>query len=215
MDPQVQASFIPKKSLEVSRGAGSSRFGLFFLVGLLIFIASLIAAGSAFLYQQYLQTALSSKSKSLALSEGAYDPSVINDLMRLDTRINQSRLLLSKHAAPSALFDFLSAQTLQNVSFKDFSYVLNSDGSATIGMTGNADSFATVALQSDQFGASKSLKNVVFSNIAVGDKGGINFAVSATVIPDLLLYKNSFNNAGTVVPTTVPTNTPSGTTTPH
>jgi hypothetical protein len=49
MDPQVSASFIPKKPLEEVRG-GAGASGLIFLLALLIFIASLVAAGALFLW---------------------------------------------------------------------------------------------------------------------------------------------------------------------
>ncbi|MDE1924827.1 MAG: hypothetical protein KGH79_01445 [Patescibacteria group bacterium] len=211
MDPQVQASFIPKKPLDTgvrSRGAG---FGLLFLISLLVFIASIVAAGSVFLYQQYLTKAIADKSHSLTLAEGAFDPSVIEDLLRLDSRINNANSLLSKHVAPSALFDFLSQQTLQNVSFSSFGYSLQNDGSATLTLTGEADSFSTVALQSDQFGASQTLKNVVFSNISVGQTGKITFSVSAVVVPALLRYSGSLSGAANI---TQPASASQATTTP-
>lgn len=214
MDPQVQASFIPKKPLDTGirpRGAG---FGLLFLIALLVFIASIVAAGAVFLYQQYLQNAIASKSNSLTLAEGAFDPSTIEDLLRLDSRINNAESLLAKHVAPSALFDFLSQQTLQNVSFSSFDYELQSDGSATLSLTGQADSFSTVALQSDQFGASQALKDVVFSNISVDQTGKIAFSVQATVEPALLLYSNALSGAVSVTPPASGQATTTATTTP-
>src|SRR5665647_2460160 len=120
MDPQVQTSFIPKRSLDVSSSREGSPFGLLFLIALLIFIASLVAAAASFLYIGYLNGAIASKSKSLALAEGAYDPGVIQDLVRMDTRLIQSKTLLAKHVAVSGIFAFLSTQTLEHVSFSAF-----------------------------------------------------------------------------------------------
>ncbi len=212
MDPQVSTSFIPKKPVDTGLRGSGGVFGLFFLIALLIFIASLVAAGAAFLYGQYLQNAIASKSNSLQLAEGAYDPSVIADLSRLDSRINQAGILLQSHISVSAFFNYLSTQTLQNVSFNSFSYKLNPDGSAAITLTGEADSFSTVALQSDQLGNSPMLKNVVFSDIAQGQGGGITFSVAATVVPSLLLYSNSLGQsvpaADMEVSTTSATSTP-------
>jgi len=190
MDPQVGTSFIPKQPLTNTPMRGSG-FGLIFLIALLIFIASLVAAGAAFLYQQYLQNAIVSKSHSLALAQGAYDPAVIQDLERLDTRINQAEILLKSHIAASGLFAFLSTQTLQNVYFTAFTYELKPDGSVSLTLQGVADSFSTVALQSDQFGNSKYLKDVIFSSIAVAQNGTVTFGVSATVDPSVVSYVNS------------------------
>ncbi len=67
---------------------------------------------------------------------------------------------------------------------------------AKIVLTGTADSFSTVALQSDQFGASKVLKDIIFSNIGVQDGGAVSFTVSASIDPSLILYKNVIASGG-------------------
>lgn len=202
MDPQVQASFIPKKPLDTSvrtRGVG---VGLFFLLSLVLFIASLVSAGAAFAYTQYLHTAVVSKSESLERAEGAYDPGVIQDLIRMDARINSADKLLNKHVSASTLFAFISTQTLEQVAWSSFEYSLQTDGSATISMSGLADTFSSVALQSDQLGGNKLLKDVIFSGIGASTGGGISFGVKATVDPSVLLYTNSLKGE---VPGSVPT----------
>ena len=212
MDPQVQSSFIPKKSLDISATRNESSFGLLFLIALLVFIASLVAAGGSFAYTGYLHNAIDSKAKSLALAEGAFDPGAIEDLVRLDSRLNQSKALLADHVAVSGVFALLSQQTLANVSFSNFEYDLNPDGTAKITMTGTADSFSTVALQSDQFGGSKLLKNVVFSGITVNTNGSVGFSVTATIDPSVFAYVSSLSATNTTSAST-PT-APTGTTTP-
>lgn len=188
MDPQVGASFIPKKPLVGESRRRSGMFGLVMFVSIMVFIISLVAAGATVLYVQYLKGALVSKSESLTRSQEAIGPAAIQDLIRLDDRINQSKALLSKHVAISAIFDFLSAQTLEKVQFTDFEYAAGEKGVATIRLSGVADSFSTIALQSDQFGASKTLKDVIFSNIVIAESGSVSFSVSAGVDPTLTLY---------------------------
>jgi len=215
MDPQVQASFIPKKSLDVNAPRGGGGFsGLLFLISLLIFITSLVAAGASFAYTQYLNSAIASKSHSLELAEGAFDPSTIQDLVRLDSRLTQSKKLLASHVAVSNLFALLETQTLANVSFSSFDYQLGDDGSAKITLQGVADSFSTVALQSDQFGGNKLLKDVVFTNIAVDNAGHVNFNVSATVDPSVLSYSSTLDQTAPVVSGTEPVQTTVASTTP-
>lgn len=194
MDPQVQASFIPKKSLEASTSRGG--FGLFLLLAILVFVASLVAAGSAFAYQQYLTTTLAAEKVSLERAQGAYEPDSIKDLARMDQRITQAKTLLSKHTAPSAIFAFLGTQTLEKVSFSSFNFTLGNDGSAKVGLSGKADSFSTMALQSDQFGGNKIFKDVIFSGIAADDSGAVSFSVSATVDPSIISYATYLQQAG-------------------
>ncbi|TSC69158.1 MAG: hypothetical protein G01um101456_302 [Parcubacteria group bacterium Gr01-1014_56] len=194
MDPQVSTSFIPKKPLADTRSAGGGAYGLIFLIAILFFITSLLAAGGAFLYVRYLSVSLDAKKVSLQKYQEAYDLPTIQTLVRFDSRINESQKILQKHLSPSAIFFFLSDQTLEKVRFKDFSYSLSStEHSVNISMTGITDSFATVALQSDKLGSSKSLRDIIFSDISIEKDGKVGFSVSAKVDPALIYYGNNLN----------------------
>lgn len=186
MDPQPPTSFIPKKPLvgEASRGGG----GLLTLAAVLIFIVSVVAAGGAFAYGKYLDKALADKDSSLKKAEGAFDTASIVDLSRLDVRLGKARDLLEAHVAPSGLFVFLSATTLERVQFTSLSLDIGSDGSGKIVLNGVADSFSSLALQSDQFSAAKVLRDVVFSGISTDTAGRVQFSVSASVDPSILSY---------------------------
>jgi len=195
MDPVVPTSFIPKKPLvgEASRGGGG---GLLVLLAVLIFVASIVAAGGAFAYGKYLDKALADKKESLKKAEGAFDTASIIDLSRLDIRLGQARELLQSHVAPSGVFTFLSATTLERVQFTSLNLAVSPDGSAKILLTGIADSFSSLALQSDQFSTAKVLRDVVFSGISTGANGLVQFSVSANVDPSILSYARQ--NGGSV-----------------
>ncbi|MDP4020732.1 MAG: hypothetical protein Q8P58_01675 [Candidatus Adlerbacteria bacterium] len=218
MDPQVSTSFIPKKPLTEGRRGSSS--GLIFLLALLIFVGSVVAAGATFLYGTYLNNALTAKARSLETAQGAFESAgAIENLIRLDSRINEAKSLIAGHVAPSAIFYFLSAQTLERVSFTNFAFGLKEDGSATVELKGITDGFPTIALQSDQLGASKVLRNIIFSDIVVEEGGSVSFSLSATVDPALLLYsKNLTQNPAVILPpveTSVETSTSTATGTPQ
>jgi hypothetical protein len=204
MDPQAGSSFIPKKALATSVAArGGAGPGLFFLIALFLFIASLVGAGAAFGYEQFLNSQIAANSQSLTLSEGAFDPGTVQDLVRTDERLTQAQTLLNTHVAPSALFDLLSTLALQNVQFTSLTYTLNGDGSAAIVVGGLADSFSTVALESDKFGAATpALKDVVFSNITVGATGAVSFTVNATVSAATLSYRSRITQQNSTSPST-------------
>ena len=114
-------------------------------------------------------------------------------------------------ALPSAIFGFLSLQTLQNVQFTKFNYDTADDGTATISLDGIADSFSTVALQSDQFDGNKLLKNVDFTGITSdSETGRIQFSVSAELDPSVLSYSATLGNSVpvTAAPATTASTTP-------
>lgn len=160
------------------------------LLALLLFLLSLLGGGGAFAYERFLKASIGAKAASLERAQEAYSPAVIQDLLHLDSRLNEASGLLQKHVAPSAILFFLSSVTLEKVQFTSFEYELQTDGSAKITLGGIGDSFSTVALQSDEFGASKILRDVVFSNIAI-EKGDVSFTVVATVDRPFLLYSRS------------------------
>ncbi len=186
MDPQPQTSFIPKKPLigETQPGGG----GLLMLLAIFIFIVSVVAAGGAFAYGKFLDKALSDKDASLKKAEGAFDTASIVDLSRLDIRLGEARELLESHVAPSGVFTFLSATTLERVQFTSLALDIDTEGSGRIQLSGIADSFSSLALQSDQFGAAKVLRDVVFSGITTDAAGRVVFSVSASVDPSVLSY---------------------------
>ena len=200
MDPQVSTSFIPKKPLVENRRGGA--FGLIFLLSLLVFIGSIAAAGAVFFYGTYLGGSIDAKATQLQTAQGAFEAAgAIDTLVRLDSRINEAKGLLIKHVSPSAIFFFLSAQTLERVRFTTLDYDLNEDGTANILLSGETDDFATIALQSDQLGASKVLRNIIFSDIAVVEEG-VTFSVSATVESSLINYgKNLTQSPALFTPT--------------
>jgi|GEM_PF-184486 len=207
MPPQIQTSFIPKKPLVESAPTRHARVGIFWVLVIILFIASLVAAGAAFAYQVVLQNSIQASNDSLTRAQAAYDPAAIASIIRLDNRLTQTKILLQNHIAPSAIFSFLETNTLGNVRFTDYAYTIDPNGAATLQLSGEALDFSSVALQSDAFGQSRDLKDVLFSDINVDPATGhIVFKMSATVDSSLILYRNAFTvrpgaPAGTYAPT--------------
>mgnify|MGYP003387564321 CR=1 FL=1 len=81
-------------------------------------------------------------------------------------------------------------------------------------MPGIADSFCSVALQSDQFGASKVLRDVIFSDIKNGTDGSVTFSVSANMDASFINYGKNLGNAAAVPAAPAPT-APAATSTPR
>ncbi len=203
MDPVGQGSFIPKQALTAQAARGSG-LGLLVMITVLVFVMSIVAAGAAYGYKYILQGTLASKDADLRRQEGAFDAAAIQDLARMDSRIAQAKTLMHKHISPSAIFYFLSTITLERVQFGTFNYTLLPSGAATISLSGVADSFSSVALQSDQFGASKVLSDVVFSGITVEPSGKVSFSVEAKVDPQLINYERNLSQSAAAATQTLP-----------
>src|SRR3989344_6497380 len=108
MEPQAGASFIPKKPLVAGIERNSGILTSVFLLGsILLFVGSVLLAGAVFGYQQYLKGIIQSRGDSLTKARAAYDPSVLESLIRLDGRIKQAHVVMQSHQAPSSVFSFL------------------------------------------------------------------------------------------------------------
>lgn len=209
MDTPIQPSFIPRKPMSTSaRHTGGNWLGvLLVLVATLIFIASVVAAGGAFVYQKYVNNSIVSKSEMLKQTEAAFDPETIQELVRDDRRIINAQALLQKHTTALGVFNLLSQDTQQTIQYNSLTYDISDLGVAHISIAGVADSFATVALQSDKLGSEKYLKDVSFSGITVGTDGYISFTVKATVDPTLISYSKNLSAIPQQAPTPIPQST--------
>ncbi len=188
MEPQFRTSFIPKQSI-AQPAAGPSRVMSFVtLAALVVFLLSLSLALSAFLYEQFLKASIARKGESLARAEAAFDPALLQELTRLDARINAADVLLGKHVAVSVLFKFLEEGTLSSVRFNTFSYTETADNRVTLSMKGEASSFAAVALQSDVLGKSRYIREPIFSNLTLNQEGNVVFDFISLVSPDLVSF---------------------------
>jgi len=156
-----------------------------------IFVATVLIAGTVFLYNRYLLNEINTMTEALEREKGSLEKDIIKELSLIDKRIEASKLVLENHITLVPLFDLLESSTLQRVMFKSLSFYPGDDGWWNLSLSGVTNSYATVALQSDVFGGNKNMKELIFSKLGVGTDGGVVFDVSALIDPRLLSYRNS------------------------
>jgi len=195
---EFQTSFIPKKSFDGVAGQKKGKSGMLFFTVLLVFIFSLLTAGAAFAYEQFLNASISHKKDSLEKVKSAFEPELIRQLSHLDQKLHTARTLLDSHVALSSYFELLESVTLESIRFKTFSYIVD-DAGIRVTMQGEALSFASVALQSDEFAKQRFIKELVFSGLELDEKGNVIFTVTALVDPQLISYRDRVARGGTAV----------------
>lgn len=191
MPDRVTTSFIPKESLMNDRSPRTPRRSPFVFVNLVaagILVVTVIAAGGVFLLQSYTEQSITSKRQSLDRQRAAFEPATIEELLRLDKRLNASSGLLKSHTALTLVFDDLEARTGENVRFKNFKYESAGPSRFAITMNGTAKSFNAVAIQSDSFGKSNYIKDPIFSNLNLDPSGNVVFDFGAVVDPVRISY---------------------------
>lgn len=198
MESNIKSSFIPQAPIAAVRGSAPRQsgggFDLFILIAIVIFVASVTLAVGVFLYAQYLSTSATSKLEQLERAKQAFEPSLINELTRLDSRMQSANTILESHIAPTSLFHLLEQLTLQTVAFSSFDFSASSEG-LTLVMKGVAQSVNSIALQADLLSKSGVISNPIFSNIA-RQANGVNFDFSADVNASALNFAAQANASG-------------------
>lgn len=190
MDTRVATSFIPKKPLQEARPSASRFAGVFVAGSILMLVISIVLSVGVFLYKGYLAQNIAGQSATLSRAQAAFEPNLIRDLIRLDTRINESKRLLAGHVAISPFFELLGGTTLQNIAFQNLNFSV-AGGKATVSMKGQARSFSDIALQSDVFAKTKQIRDPIFADLNLDQTGNVVFSLSATLDPSLILYRNN------------------------
>jgi len=191
METVAPASFIPHDTGQpeyVSRSSGGLP-ELVLLIAIVLFVASSALAVGVFLYNQYLQTASASKVQQLNRAKAAFEPSLVQQLMRLNDRMTSADLILGNHLAPSAFFDALQQATLSTVSFANLDLQAVDTHQITIKMNGVAQSVNSIALQADLFSKNGVIKDPIFSGID-RQQDGVHFQLSAEVNTSAIRFAN-------------------------
>jgi len=205
MEPTFNNSFIPKKSLAAApstRKRGATNFLL--IIAVLVFFLSILGAAGAFLYGEYLEIDIERKKEQLDRARGAFEPSLINELTRLDARIASAQTILDSHIAPTRFFGFMEENTLENVRFNSMTVTPSVGSTMNITLGGEATSFSSVALQSDVFKKSSLLvEPIIFSGFQVNNFGRVTFNVTATIDARELLFHRTLRSSRGVDPESV------------
>lgn len=208
METKFQTSFIPKKPLmpagspgglsQPPRKRGSS---LFMTISVLVFLASLLAAGGSYFYKSLLLSSQEGYKQQLVEREKQFNADLIEKLKRQDVQLTLAGQILQNHLAVSQVFGIIGLLTIENVRFTsmDLSTGPGVNDGVKVTMKGYGTSLSAVAFQSDvlgkldQYNLRKVVKNPILSDPALDTGGAVSFGFSATIDPESLSYEKSLN----------------------
>lgn len=215
MEGLGQTSFIPKKPITSETYDSGRSVSIVTVITVIVFFGSVALALGSYFYQSFLVKQLDSKKETLDKAKAGFDLDTIKDLKRLDTRIQSAKLLLDQHTAISTFFTVLEQSTLKTVQFSNFSITNDSAsavGGASVGsnplastqasmikfkMSGKAQSYNSVAIQADLFSKTVGIKEPIFSNLNLDDKGSVNFDVAGFIDPQIINYRKTVGGGST------------------
>lgn len=175
-------------------------------VASLVFTLAVLSSIGVFAYEKYLNYSIDKMGAELQSARGEVESEATRELIRLDARINSTKNLLASHVVISPLFDFLEDSTLSSVRFTDFDFS-NSAKGIELSMSGQARSYSSLALQADVLSKSQYLKNQVFSDLDLDDKGNVIFSYKAVIDPSLVAYRRVIESQTTqpaILPAVLP-----------
>lgn len=192
MEQNFQTSFIPKKPMIKERAVAKRSVGFLLVLSIFVLFTISIASGGLYFYKEIAIKNITKMENDLNLAKNRFEPSKINQLQTLDTRLRASTEILSKHLAISPIFQALQTITMKTVRFTDFNYDFGNEKNAQIlvKMSGAAIGYRSIALQSDLFAKSKYFIDPIFSNLSLDNSGSVIFDLDFSVDPTFIDYKN-------------------------
>ncbi len=194
MDPKFQTSFIPKKPIVIGGLSATlpkdDSVGLFYIVSVILFIVTLFSMAGLYGYKIIVSKQLQQAETELNAAREAFDPNAVQDLISTSRRISFADQLLSKHVATSRILDLLGSLTIKKFKFNTLSYK-NDEGGSKVTAEVESLSYSMFGQQALLFQANSNLKDPVFSDFDITDKGTIKARFSSLIDPNLISYKKS------------------------
>jgi hypothetical protein len=187
MENQFTTTFIPKKPMVPDSGSDnapvSRPVGLLSSISLVLFFITLALGAGVYVWEKVAAAAA-----SVTLVQKEFEPQYIAQLQSLDKQLRNANILIKNHTVTSPLFDLLEYSTLKQVQFGKFDYSVDDTKGVQVKMSGTADSYQSIAQQSDVLGSSTFLKNVIFSNFFLTPQGKVSFDLSFGLTPDFVNF---------------------------
>ena len=202
MESGIQSSFIPKDAsaptpLPRRREGGLSE--VFILIAVVLLVASAALAGAVFLYQEYVGSSATSKVTQLQRAQAAFEPSLIQQITRLDDRMQSAEVILTHHIAPSSFFNALEQSTLSTVAFQSLDFQAGDAQHLSLKMVGIAQGVNSIALEGDLFSKNGVITNPIFSDIS-RQADGVHFTLTAILNPSAINYIQHMSQESAAAP---------------
>ncbi len=195
MEPKFQSSFIPKGPISSGLSSGGmpvtrrKQTDFFSLVAVAIFTISIVLAGGVFLYKIFLNYSITQMQGQLIEARATLQPEVVNELIRLSSRIVSTESLVKSHKVTSPIFDWLEVSTPKTVSYTSFDFTTTNKG-LELTIQGQARGYAALAAVADVINkATTYFTTPIFSDLRLDEKGNVIFTFRALVQPSALTYE--------------------------
>lgn len=195
MEQEFRTTFIPKKPVTEAPVASSSRVsvgqpaGLLFTLSLLVLIISGVLGGGVFVYHKTAADKTKNLLAQIEVIKQRLETETLQTFAFLDKRIKNAETLVRQHTIMYPVYRAIEQTALPAVRYTKMDTTVNAEtNTITVNVSGEADSYRSIALQSQSLGNDGKFKNILFSNFVVSPQGQVTFDVSFSVNKSDLLY---------------------------
>lgn len=195
MPEVISSSFIPKKEFNApKKKTRSFSINIFFLISLIIFLATIIGAVGVHMWKKNLTESNAIVQAEFVKKSEQFGLEAIMFLSTISERIKVSRKLLENHHNILPIFTFLEKKTLTNIYYTDlFINEKKSDSNMVINAKGVASSLVDLSQQADSYSKNSNINNLVISNITRSADGLVFFELYFEIDKKFLTTKSFIN----------------------
>ncbi len=187
MAPGFQSSFIPKGP-ENQQIFQKQKTSVLSVIIIFLFVATMLLSGGMFFYKGMIKGDIDELKSQLATAGESIDKKSIDEMVRYSQKLDIVKSIVLKHQVVSGFLSSLASSTVSTVSFSEFYYNAQANGSLEVRMKGRTTSYGAIALQESVFTKNKYWNSVSFSNLTLGDQGTVTFEVLVSVDPQIAIY---------------------------
>lgn len=195
MDNNFTTTFIPKKPMTETVDSGSRPVsrpaGILSSLSLVLFFITLLIAGGVYFWERAMIANVQTLADSVVKVEKTFEPELIVQLQSLDKQLKNGNALLKNHTVITPVFDLLESSTLKQIRFTKFDLTIDEAKGPLVKMSGESDGYRSIAQQSDLLGANAYLKDTIFSNFFLTQRGRVSFDLSFGVRPDFIDFEKA------------------------
>ena len=200
MEPKFNTSFIPKKPVVETIASNtpkkSETMNIFSVGATVLFILTIFGYGGLYIYKNIVINQISQYDQQVNDARTAFQTSKIQELLDANSRIVAAKNILDKHLSVSELLLLLQQLTLKR--FRISTLIFSSkDGSPTLSLGGEVQTYNALAEQSDVFSKSDFIKSPTFSDFSLTTNGNITVRLFLLINPNLVSYKNAIESLST------------------
>ena len=198
MDSKFNTSFIPKKSLQADTSTSpkdkyinrrATHYGPGFFLTFLIFIASIVGTVGVFGYTTIVNKRIDGYKTTLDEQQNRFDSSVVDELLRVESRIDNARELVVNHTVLTQLFSKIEAVTLRRIQYTELFYENVAGERPFMSLFGTAEDYKSVAQQTTVFRKDDLIHNPIMVELERNDTTeDVTFAVDTSVDEKLISF---------------------------